>query len=62
MNLDALQVRLLTALADGQDLATLRAEARAEAPDDAVAAWVDGWDPDLLELAGLLVRTWAARD
>lgn len=58
--LASLQQRLLAGLADGAP--DVQAAAREDAPDDAVAAWVDGWDPDLLVLAGVLVRTWAVRD
>lgn len=57
--LDDLQRAVLLALADGQDAAAAGAAA---APDDAMRDWVASWEPELVELAGLLVRTWVARD
>ncbi|MDP3711591.1 MAG: hypothetical protein Q8R60_03780 [Mycobacteriales bacterium] len=57
--LDDLQRAVLLALANGQDAAAAGADA---APDVAMREWVASWEPELVELAGLLVRTWAARD
>ena len=53
------QEQLLTGLADGASTQDLVQEAQQGAPDAAVAEWVAGWDPDLVDLAGVLVRTWA---
>lgn len=30
--------------------------------DSEIAAWVASWDPRMLDLAGVLVRTWAYRE
>ena len=57
--LDDLQRAVLLALAEGRDAT---APAAAAAPDDAMRDWVASWEPELVELAGLLVQTWAARD
>ncbi len=56
------QTLLLQGLADGDSLDEVRRTSSEGAPDPTTAAWVAGWDADLLELAGLLVCTWAARD
>lgn len=56
-DLQRFQENLLEALEQGGEPAPA-----APAPDDRVAEWVGGWDPDLVELAGVLVRTWALRE
>lgn len=58
--LDALQVRLLELLA-GED-PDPQAALDAEVDDPLLREWVRRWRPDLLELAGHLVRTWAVTD
>ena len=55
------QEQLLTALADGTPTEQVLAAAASAAPDDQVAQWVSSWDPELVSLAGVLVRTWAYR-
>ena len=56
------QEQLLLGLADGTPLDELRSASAATAPDSEVADWVASWDPELLDLAGVLVRTWCRRD
>jgi hypothetical protein len=58
---DGFQDALLVALHDEGDAEAVRREAQAAAPDAAFGAWIDGWDPDLVALAGTLVRTWSRR-
>jgi hypothetical protein len=58
VSLDALQAQLLADLAEGRPTGSVVAAARGAAPDEDVAAWIDGWDPDLVALAGELIRTW----
>lgn len=55
------QEQLLISLADGVPTPEIRSAAAALAPDEVMAKWVAGWDADLVDLAGLLVRTWAYR-
>lgn len=56
------QEQLLTGLASTNETQALRAKARTDAPDGAFAAWVDAWDADHQQLAGVLVRRWCKWD
>ena len=56
------QEQLLAALADGTPTDQVIATAAHSAPDDVVAEWVRSWEPELVSLAGVLVRTWAYRE
>ena len=60
-DLSRFQEQLLAALADGAPTEEVVATAVAAAPDDGIAQWVEAWDPELVSLAGVLVRTWAYR-
>jgi hypothetical protein len=60
-HLDRFQVQVLTALADGGSPAEVMAALQVAAPDEDVLGWVNSWDPDLVALAGELVRTWGHR-
>jgi hypothetical protein len=59
--LTAWQDRLLAAMADDLPPEQVRRLARDTAPDEAVRGWIDSWEDDHVELAGVLVRTWVAR-
>ena len=61
MSLGDLQAEVLRALADGHPTDRVVAAALGAAPDAEVTRWVEGWDPDLVALAGELVRTWGRR-
>jgi hypothetical protein len=61
-DLDRFQAQLLTWLDEGHDAADVVAAARSAAPDELIDEWVAAWEPDLVELAGVLVRRWALRD
>lgn len=54
-----LQASLLAALADDAPTELVCRQAAEAALDPAVAEWVASWEPELVELAGLLVRRWA---
>lgn len=58
-DLDRFQETLLTGLSEGSAPDDLRQAVLDAAPDEALAVWVASWQPGLVDLAGVLVRTWA---
>lgn len=56
------QVLVLSTLHAGGPSDDLQQAVLDQAADPELAAWVRSWEPDLVDLASLLVRTWAVRD
>jgi hypothetical protein len=59
--LAAFQEVMLSALERGGESWTITAQLRGAAPDDAFTQWVESWEPELTDLAALLVRQWVMR-